>query len=91
MLGCLAGPHHRLEKGCGVVDRAPESTSKRWARVLPSQASKAFWAVSLFASPRGKLVRRTGKDTGGGHTLWKVKRRVRFPESFSFAGRFWTG
>lgn len=85
----LAGPNHRLEKGPGVVDRAPESAPERWAQVLPLQASSAFWVTSFFASPQRKLG--GPEKTLEVGTLWEVQRCVRFPESFSFAGRSWTG
>lgn len=88
-LGRLAGPNHRLEKGPGVVDGAPESAPERRAQVLPLRASSAFWVIAFFASPRRTLGR--PEQTLEVGTLWEVQRRVRFPESFSFAGRFWSG
>ena len=88
-LGRLAGPNHRLEKGPGVVDGAPELAPERRAQVLPLQASSAFWVIAFFASPRRKLG--GPEQTLEVGTLWEVQRRVRFPESFSFAGRFCTG
>ena len=102
-LGRLAGPNHRLEKGPGVVDGAPESAPERRAvvdgapelaperraQVLPLQASSAFWVIAFFASPRRKLG--GPEQTLEVGTLWEVQRRVCFPESFSFAGRFCTG
>ena len=88
-LGRLAGPNHRLEKGPGVVDGAPELAPERRAQVLPLQASSAFWVISFFASPRRNLGGLEQTLEVG--TLWDVHRWVRFPESFSLAGRFWTG